>query len=381
MSKPLHRLSRKARRLRDIAAFCRRVNPPWHPDYLRTLHRALRLCKKDRFVPAEAFRLGLFRPDRDREGASPYVSRKRLTKAQEKLNPAGWAGLLKNKDVFYRHCMALDVPIPRLYAVADATSPGWSCAGRPLATPDDWHTFFRETLPGEFAVKPAVGAYGQGFNLFCRVDGHYVDAFQAHLKADALYETLVSTKGMRYIIQERLHNHAALVQLSGTEMLQTVRMITLVDDNGDVRLLHAHLKVIEADEIVDTFLRGLKGNIEAPVALNAGRLQTANRIPGTGGEVVTVPVHPKTKTAFAGLELPFWSEARRLVERTALLFLPVRTIGWDVALTPNGPMIVEGNVWWDPPNQHGDMEMLLRRLDSCGSCASKDMKAVFQSTM
>ena len=106
-----------------------------------------------------------------------------------------------------------------------------------------------------------------------------------------------------------------------------------------------------------TFLRGLKGNIEAPVTLNTGRLQNANRIPGTGAEIVTIPIHPKTKTAFAGFELPFWSEARRLVERTALLFLPVRTIGWDVALTPNGPVVVEGNVWWDPTEptwQHGD---------------------------
>ena len=177
-----------------------------------------------------------------------------------------------------------------------------------------------------------------------------------------MYDALVSAGCDRYVIQERLYSHAELARLSATEALQTVRMITLVDQVGDVHLLHAHLKVIEADKIVDTFIDGLTGNIEAPVDLESGCLKPANRISGTGTGVVAIEAHPKTKTPFEGFALPFWSQACNLVRQTALQFLPVRTVGWDVALTPRGPVIVEGNVWWDPPNQHGNMKMLLRQL-------------------
>jgi len=362
LPKPLRRLYQKWHRLGEVVGLCHRAESRWHLSLPITASRAWHLCKTERFEPIEAFRLGLFGRDRGHE-PSRYVSRKRLTKAQEALNPAGWACLLKNKDLFYRHCTALGVPIPQLYAVLQSPAPGWSYTHRPIRTREDWEAFSKNDLPTEIAVKPAIGAYGRGFNLFSRADGKYVDARQTCLEAGALYDAFASPEGNRYVIQERLHSHADLVRLSDTEALQTVRMITLVDSRGDAHLLHAHLKIIEADEIVDTFIDGLTGNIEAPVDLASGRLKVANRIGGTGAGVIAVATHPKTNVPFAGVALPFWSEACALVRRTALLFLPVRTVGWDVALTPDGPAIVEGNVWWDPPNQHGTMPALLRQLE------------------
>ncbi|NLZ05496.1 MAG: hypothetical protein GXY19_10020 [Phycisphaerae bacterium] len=366
--KPRRRLYRKAQRLGQIVLLWRRVNRLWRWPSIVAFRRALRVCRRDRFEPAEAFRLGLFHPASAHDRPSCYVSRKRLTKVQEALNPAGWAPLLKNKDLFYRYSAALGIPVPRLYAVVQATAPGWSCAGGAIRTPKEWTTFFERYLPAEFAVKPAVGAYGNGFNIYRRVSGGYVDALENRIESSVLYDALVSSGHDRYVIQERVHSHSDLVRLSGTQALQTVRMITLVEPAGDVRILHAHLKVIEAEEIVDTFLDGLTGNIEAPVDLESGCLESANRIPDTGCGVVTIDVHPKTRIPFARFLLPFWPQACDLVRQTSPHFLPVRTIGWDVALTPTGPLIVEGNVWWDPPNQHGNLHTVLQTIrDLCPS--------------
>jgi len=66
--------------------------------------------------------------------------------------------------------------------------------------------------------------------------------------------------------------------------------------------------------------------------------------------------------------LPFWDEACALAETAARHFLPIRTIGWDVALTPEGPVILEGNFWWNPFNQHSNMglvgELLKQQISS-----------------
>lgn len=50
----------------------------------------------------------------------------------------------------------------------------------------------------------------------------------------------------------------------------------------------------------------------------------------------------------AGLKIPFWNEAKELVISTHERIPELFTIGWDVAITPEGPMIVEGNDGWGP---------------------------------
>ena len=60
-------------------------------------------------------------------------------------------------------------------------------------------------------------------------------------------------------------------------------------------------------------------------------------------------------------ELPIGAAAKELVTSAALTFLPLRTIGWDVALTPMGPVLIEGNAWWGPfHNAHGLMGRYLK---------------------
>jgi len=357
------RLVQKWKVAKTTAVLCHRIVPFWSPGYPVVLLRARKICRTGKFDPAEAFRLGLFQPGFRHPSHVEYVSRRRLTKVQESLNPVGWAPLLKNKDLFYRYCAAMDVPIPRLYAVvSDGRLPGWTYTGRLLRTREDWATFFDRELPAEFVVKPVQGAYGRGFNLFRRTGRGYTDAAGVYREAGQVYDLLVCDAGERYVVQERLHNHPELVRVSRAEALQTVRMTTFVDNEGQVRLLHAHWKTIEGSEIVDTFLRGLAGNIEVPADLRHGVLTVANRVPGTGSPVVAIPTHPKTGIAFKGFALPFWKEACSLAKQTALKFIPVRTIGWDIGLTPDGPVVVEGNIWWDPPNQHGDMGEILRAL-------------------
>ncbi len=350
---------KKARYLFDIAKFCRRITPIWNINYLTVFLRSVRLCDEGRFLPDEAFRLGLFRPNLSTDELSKYISRKKLTKIQESLNPVQWAPLLKDKSIFYRYCMTLDVPIPKLYAVFFKGVAGWSYSGSVLSNRNEWERFIDSQLPSEFVIKPVRSAYGRGVNIFSKTKDEFVDASARLYKAVDIYDTMLSSaEEDGILIQQRLKNHAELVRLSNTEFLQTVRIITFVDSDYKSNILHAHFKPIVGRHVVDTFLDGLTGNIEAPVSLADGILKLANQITSSGEGIKTIYKHPQTGVSFEGFKLPLWTEACKLVKETSLKFLPVRTIGWDVALTPNGPCIVEGNIWWDPPNQHRIMDVL-----------------------
>ena len=52
--------------------------------------------------------------------------------------------------------------------------------------------------------------------------------------------------------------------------------------------------------------------------------------------------HPDTGFEFAGFIVPHL-EAAKDMAKAAAAFLPFRLVGWDVAITEEGPILVEGN--------------------------------------
>jgi D-alanine-D-alanine ligase-like ATP-grasp enzyme len=52
--------------------------------------------------------------------------------------------------------------------------------------------------------------------------------------------------------------------------------------------------------------------------------------------------HPDTHFKFDGFSIPYFKEACDLVKNCAQHF-PSRLIGWDIAITEEGPVVIEGN--------------------------------------
>lgn len=57
--------------------------------------------------------------------------------------------------------------------------------------------------------------------------------------------------------------------------------------------------------------------------------------------------HPNTKIIFDNCKIPFWDEIIVNVKKAHNLFYGLHSIGWDVCLTDNGIMLLEGNDNWD----------------------------------
>ena len=57
--------------------------------------------------------------------------------------------------------------------------------------------------------------------------------------------------------------------------------------------------------------------------------------------------HPQTGFVFEGAILPFWDELKELVGRAARALVPLRALGWDIAICPDGPRVVEANQHYD----------------------------------
>lgn len=142
-------------------------------------------------------------------------------------------------------------------------------------------------------------------------------------------------------------------------------MINLVTDKG-VLCPVSVLKLPQAGNIADAFWR--PGNLACDVDIETGRIRTVAR---RGIEMEYLEDHPDTP-GLMGLELPFWSELLEINKRAARIFSPIRYQSTDIAITEDGPLIVELNYGggFDLPQYASGRGMLTQEVrdffESCG---------------
>ncbi|MFR0733141.1 MAG: sugar-transfer associated ATP-grasp domain-containing protein [Oscillospiraceae bacterium] len=78
--------------------------------------------------------------------------------------------------------------------------------------------------------------------------------------------------------------------------------------------------------------------------------------------------HPVTGVAFRGYRLPFFREAVELCCQAAQVEPRLGYIGWDVAVTPDGPVLVEGNNL--PGGGHGSQNARFHSGREGGCCST-----------
>ena len=292
----------------------------------------------------------------------PHLSRRDMRAIQDRLNPEEFRPIT-DKALFYRYCDELRIPTPKLYALVLEPGLAWRPAGAPLQTLADWTTFLRDDLPGEFVVKPSRMNGGDGIQVFAatasasstsRRAGRAASARSSTTSFPAQELTRSSCRSAFATIRTSTGS-AAQMRSSACGLRRSPRLTSAAS-------CIAYFRLISGSAIVDNVSDGASGHLVAGVSLDDGALGAAMTTDETAWGRQALESHPDTGLAVAGLRLPYWEEACRLVCAVAPRFLPLRALGWDVALTPAGPVIVETNWGWDPPNWVPGMPALMAAL-------------------
>jgi len=140
------------------------------------------------------------------------------------------------------------------------------------------------------------------------------------------------------MVEEFVTQHPALMKLSPSG-LNTVRIITQLNNNS-IDFLGARLR-ISVNSPVDNMAAG---NLAAAINMETGTLTSLGVYSDiTRQEQVT---HPVTGKPITGFIIPFWNEVIDLAKRAALHTSENRSVGWDIAITSDGPELIEGNHNW-----------------------------------
>jgi hypothetical protein len=309
---------------------------------LRTLGRG--------YWPLEAYRLGLLHPGSGPAMLEVHQSKRAMVRIQRRLNPAAWEPLLADKGIFYRFFSSAGFPVPQLFGIYIRGGKGWIAGSPPPSSDGEWERFLETMCPDKLVIKPTQGRHGKGVLFLTRSGSGFNTPDGASHSATALVELMNSEREYdSFVIQERMRNHPGLAPVVAGEGLVTSRIITFCGAAGKCEILNADLKLVMGKNLTSKLSMGATGNMAAAMSVSGGYVEQAVRVVDGEG-FVEVERHPETGALLKGFRPPDWESACALAFRAAAAVLPIRTVGWDVAFTPAGPVLLEGNFFFDPPN-------------------------------
>ncbi|MDR3051785.1 MAG: hypothetical protein LBU67_08710 [Oscillospiraceae bacterium] len=175
---------------------------------------------------------------------------------------------------------------------------------------------------GPVIAKPLDGSSGQGIQ---RVEpGEFGDP--AALRARLLGEGIG-------IVEDCVTQHPAMAALCPTSV-NTLRVATLLGDRKQ-GVVYAYIRIGNG-KVMDNVDCG---GMAAPIDLETGLIRAA----GADKQGNAYEKHPITGAVIPGTAIPFWQEAVAMCLAASQVVPQVRFVAWDVAITPDGPVFIEGN--------------------------------------
>lgn len=343
-------------------------------DYIRAARTIAR--ERHTSVAAESMRLARFRlrtgrgtpiylayrlfevsPDR----WDDYLDNRERYPLQLQLNAAEYRHLADDKLAFYRHCRERDVPTPEVLAVVGGQARASEGEPRQVARADEMRRFLERLAPRDLVFKVADGTRGAGFRV-ARWDGQTLHdlASGVTLAPEVLFDQLLAT-GAMYLVQERLRAHPALAPVMAGDALGTVRIVSFVTRDGDVVLPWSYIRLPVSGSVSDNFAHGESGNLVASVDIDTGTLGVAFGRRRGRTLLERFEAHPETGATIVGYLVPCWEELKQLCVQTARKFPGLRTVGWDIAITPDSLFVIEANKTYDIDGHQVSLQRGLRR--------------------
>lgn len=163
------------------------------------------------------------------------------------------------------------------------------------------------------------------------------------LDRDKLESIFVSICESAYIFEETIIQHSALDKLNKS-CVNTIRIDSFIDSDGIVETISAYLRMSIANKHVDN---ASSGGCFVGIDLEEGKLKELAFTSITKARGAMLREHPITGIVFKGYKIPYIKEAKELITHLAMLVPNQRLIGWDVAITEDGPIVIEGNDKYD----------------------------------
>lgn len=198
-------------------------------------------------------------------------------------------------------------------------------------------------------IKPMAGLEGDGVEMIKMPNVQNASDFA---------NVYLKLKEKDLLIEEVIVQHPQMV--FGNRSVNTIRVYTVMNTDT-VSVIKTVVRAGVGDSIVDnSHSGGCAYEVDKELGYIISPYYAAN---GTSSYI-----HPGTDICMLGRKIPFWNEVLKICISAAKIIPSCRFIGWDVAITEKGPLLIEGNHMPDLDmiefvGNHGYLNKIMKGLD------------------
>lgn len=267
-----------------------------------------------------------------------YISRGEEKYIQDEINDPKLSDLITNKLLFTEYFERGGFPVPRLlgYNVLDKLylkeDARWVVTelSSPKMLKDALDHLMANCGIEEVFIKPIRGSQGSGTFKFTRIQLH------TSYETEQLHSSLRKSSN---VVQQVVEQHPELSRLN-PGVLNTMRIDTFRAPSSQAAILSAFLRVGGKGNCVDNVSAG---GVFVGIHLDSGKLKENALNFFHGSQIFGVfKANPANGALFNGFQIPLFDEVKETVIRAAE-YIPSALVGWDVAVGPSGPVLIEAN--------------------------------------
>ncbi|MDO5980474.1 sugar-transfer associated ATP-grasp domain-containing protein [Flavivirga spongiicola] len=306
------------------------INDPNKKGVFRMIKEIIHYAWVKKELPTDYFRKFLYR--KEIKNYTNYLSLKQFTKVIRSKNIvfSEISSILGNKLSMNFYLKNFNLPIPELVSYNLKNNYVYNKDISTITKTSDLIDFFDnifETSKQESLFLKLLDLEGgEGAILLKK------NTFKNQIKNNA--DFLLANS---FVHQEVIKQHLEINKIH-SKSVNTLRIETYIDLANNIHILSVVMRFGIGDSVIDN---GSAGGFYISVNMTTGVLQGIGMQDFNKGAKVFTK-HPNTGAVLENFKVPFFMEACELA-KTAAKHLPNKIVGWDIAITLNGPIIVEGN--------------------------------------
>ena len=271
-----------------------------------------------------------------------WLSEKNYRKRLYQYNPRPYQKISMNKLPEKALLSLFKVPTPEFYGWFHPVH-GRDAYGNLFCSGDDIIRVLTSKNIQKFCIKELEGWGGKGFQAFevIRKDGKTVlrsmQGDQAVLPVQDHFNNIQCPhEGLAF---EAYINQHPVMRALNPSSLNTIRILVVWPyDNDYPKVVGAFVRIGRAGSLVDNTTAG---GLAALVDIDTGKVGSAHFKPPHPD---IFRIHPDHGSQIYGVIIPHWDGVKDLLKKTMPIFPNLRFCGFDIAISVDGPTIVELNV-------------------------------------